>query len=189
MRRTVAFALALAVPAPAVSLDAQAVPVALAAGTRVRLTTDALGKGVYSVVRATADTLVVTPRGAAMPQSVPIAAVRRLEVSLGRRSRLAGAGRGAAYGLIGGVVTGVARGYLGGGTEAAPGAEGDRSAGDNAALYGIIFGVLGGIGGSIVGVIRPGERWRRMSLQPSVGVLPNPRVGVVVSLSRAFGAD
>jgi hypothetical protein len=107
---------------------------------------------------ADSQTLTVEHRG--RPQAVPLPAVERLEVSIGRYSTGEGAWRGAKAGFFGGavvsallIVTGVvsdAQGDCGDCFITATGA---------AVLLSVPLTTFTTVGGTLIGAVAPGERW------------------------------
>jgi hypothetical protein len=78
----------------------------LSAGTRVRVHTRSQGKVIGHLVRVTSDSIVLRPGNqAAAELALPAPAVKRVDLSTGRRSRK---GRGVLIGLLVGTVGGYA---------------------------------------------------------------------------------
>jgi hypothetical protein len=134
-----------------------------------------------------ASAIVITREGAA-PTTVSRTALKRVERSLGRRSRGAGFGRGFLIGLGTGIVSGGLTGLALGSDRPRPGAWLDIrfSAKEKAAILGTICGLAGSVLGGVIGAVAPGERWvevpqGRLQLQ----LAPRPGGGAV-ALSLRF---
>jgi hypothetical protein len=159
MRRSIALAaLAACVAWPAEAQE----PSALAPGARVRVA--ALGfitPVTGSVVRVSGDSiwLLTKPDGSVL--GVPLAALRRVEVSRGPNTRGRTAARRAGAGLlIGGTIGAV----LGAATYDPGAFIGPHDRGGNALVGGAVFGALGALGGALYGLAAPGERWTLVRL-------------------------
>jgi hypothetical protein len=130
------------------------------------------------------DTLDLYQRGRPeMVWSVPLADVRRLDVSRGHRSRAGGAGKGALIGLaVGAAATGAI--YF---------AASAREPGCTECYAGLVTFFLGGattaattVLGAIIGYARAGDRWERVRLPgASASVRPAPG-GAAVAVRLAF---
>ncbi len=121
-------------------------------GTRVRITPtdDEAPRRIGTLARVTRDTLWLAPRAGADPVIAPRSGVRRLEVSLGRRSHVA---RGA---LIGAIVGGAATGLF----LAAFCSDPDTRCGaDEVAKVGLLLGLPPVALGTAIGLIASHERW------------------------------
>lgn len=169
--------LALLATTATVPLAAQAPSAAVAPGARVRVVSPN-ASGVFTVVRVTADSLTIA-RDAAAPIQVLRLDVQRLDVSLGPRSTGAGIGRGM---LIGGAVGGAA----GIGVGLADGGDWLFSRRDVATIFGVLGTAAGALVGGIVGATKTSERWERVFVRPSVGVVPGPNPRALVRLTRTF---
>ena len=112
-----------------------------------------------------------TIRSASTTVQVPISSLTGLEVSLGPRPRLAGAWRGARWGLLGGSVVGCA-----------------LSAGDWdwCPITGAMLGVLSGVVGLMIGSASPGERWQAVPLAEQLSIAPSRNGGVALDYSISF---
>jgi hypothetical protein len=157
-------------------------------GTRVRVTSDSLGRVVGVVAPAGRDTIAVTTPDGGSRVAIPVASVERLDVSRGRTAG-AGAARGA---LIGAAVSG----GLG---VAATGLvyfyerrhDATRSCYESCYLGTAIVGVLSGVvllgstaTGALIGAAVGAEGWRRVPLADRVGVGPTPDgAGLAVRLA------
>ncbi len=153
--------------APQAGLAAESDPLHLT-GSRARLLAPALGprRQVGTVVEVRGDTLLFTPDHQSTPALVPTESVTEIEMSRGMHSHvLAGAG----LGFLAGAVTGGVIGYALAHTP--PSDDGD---------YGPLVGavgavILGGVGvgvGALIGS-RQTERWERLRLPISIGLLPS----------------
>ena len=133
-------------------------------GARVRVTAPPRARTTGTLLGRPGDTLlVVLPvRGAPAPDTLRVAlgAVRRLDVSLGRRRR-----------VLGSALTGYAAGAALGGLVGYLALDAGQPAGSN--LKGLGFGVgamLGSGAGLVTGIVvgrRPVERWQAVSLPVS----------------------
>jgi hypothetical protein len=169
----------LALLLAAAPLGAQSAPASIPEGARVRLTS-ANARGVFTVVRATAETLTVA-RGATAPVAIPFRDVQRLDQSLGRRSTAAGRRRGLLTGLgVGGAVGAV----LGAVTETESLSQYTKA--DAARDGGIVGAMAGGLIGRARGAKHPGERWESVPLVQRVGVAPGPGARLAVRVSGSF---
>jgi hypothetical protein len=139
------FLLALSIALLPVSLQAQGL-VAIAAGTRIRVTAPAImldsAKG--TLVSVSADSLEFR-RTPGVWTTIPLAAVTQLEVSRHRSYGLLGLGLGVVAGAIAGIIV-----------------SGPDDPGFSA--YSLLFGVAGGIAGGIVGLMATTERWEPVTL-------------------------
>jgi hypothetical protein len=92
----------------------------------------------------------------------PLGALTRLEVSRGKRTRMAAMGRGAARGFLYAGAFGAVLGTM------VRDPEGffykDRAGG--ALFWGTVVGTLGGVTGALYGLAAPGERWQRLPVPP-----------------------
>jgi hypothetical protein len=165
-------------------------PTALAPDARLRVH-PRVGRAPYlvRVVRVDPDTIWVRPwdadaaRVATGEFAIPIADVRRLERSAGRRTRvLRNGGLGAAGGLIAGALIGA---YIGATDE-----EGwfEISPAEGAILLGVVLAIPAGVVGALTGVF-PTERWRDVPLPAPTGVSSGslrgaPRIRPRVGLTR-----
>ena len=180
-RRLQPAALALALAALAAPPAAAQAPVD--PGARVRVDAPTVD-GTFWVVAATRDTLVLQRDSAGPAHRVPVAAIRRLDVSRGRRPPLArfgrglliGAGIGAAVGVVSGLASGDdPQGFL------------SLTAEEKAVAGGVLAGVGGATIGGLVGVLGRGERWERVDTGPRVALVAPPAGrGVGVRLAGAF---
>ena len=169
-------ALLLAAAAP---LGAQSAPASITEGARVRLTSPN-ARGVFTVVRVTADTLTVV-REPTAPVAIPLLAVQRLDLSGGRRSAAAGRRRGL---LIGAGVGGAVGGLLCLVQEDE--ALNQYTKMDAMRDCGILGAIVGGLIGRARGAKNPGERWEPVALAQRVGVAPGPGGRLAVRVSRSF---
>ncbi len=194
MRLLVAhFCLFLSVSTLAVEVQAQLLN--LNTGERIRV----LAPEIYpdpvigQVSALTAETLVLETKKRGLKQlTVPLQAIERLEISRGYRRHT---GKGALIGaLVAGVwwVATVSRAFFG------PSCRRDRSDADCDAIGVLLLyptplvsgagGLVGAWGGSLIRT----ERWRALSLQTRVGVVPGPGVGLdsgfSLSISVRLGA-
>ncbi|HEX2204858.1 MAG TPA: hypothetical protein VHG91_16230 [Longimicrobium sp.] len=166
-------ALLLALGAAAPALAQRGVVVDSAA--RVRVKQAEVGTVVGALLAADSLSLTLDPAAGGMGSSllIPVADVRRMDVSLGVRTPSQGAWRGLKKGFLTGVV-------LSGAIIAAAAIEDEQDpCGDcffNATLSAVIISVpLTGattLLGTVWGAAAPGERWRRV--QPPVYVAPAP---------------
>jgi hypothetical protein len=185
-------ALLLLLPAALAGQDS--LSLALAPGTRVRVTTvcltvdsavTVLRRQVATVVASRSDRLVLAPVGRARDTvSVGLADVTLLEVSQGRRRHT---GKGVAVGAGVGAATGVVFTAL----------ANKRCEGDDWCIVGNIGrgvaivsgGVIGAMGGALVGGVigatHVTERWRTVPLQ--VALLPRGTHGFAVTVSLGLG--
>ena len=129
----------------------------MAVDQRVRVWTAAPEAITGRVASVSADGFEVANEGGA-PVRVARAAVKKIEVSRGGRSRGAGATRGALRGAIIGAVAGA---VLGGLQHEDIGEDGS-SVGKAAALGAWSGGLFGGLIGAGVGAARAGERWEQV---------------------------
>ena len=170
---------ALALLLAAAPLGAQSAPASVPEGARVRLTSPN-ARGVFTVVRVTADTLTVA-RGAIAPVAIALLDVQRLDRSLGRRSTAAGRRRGLLIGLgVGGIVGGLL-GFI---TEDETLSQYTKA--DAARDGGIVGAIAGGLIGRARGAKHPGERWESVALAQRVGVAPGPGGRLAVRVSGSF---
>lgn len=113
-------------------------------------------RGAWTVLSVTPDTLRLQRDGG--EEAVATDRLTGVDVSLGPRSRGAGAARGAGIGGLAGVLTGAALGF----------ADGDDPPGllaftaEAKAFFGaVVLGAGGAVTGGIIGALAPGHRWRR----------------------------
>jgi hypothetical protein len=193
----VAVALSLSLAGTAISAEP-------AAGTeRVRLAlqtpsgTRLSGRIVGEIVATGPETLTV--RTGEREVVVRRDEIARMDRSLGRRSRGAGALRGAAIGLGIGAVLGAGVGALSGddsersycppydgfGFGSICGPLFTFSARDKAVIGGVALGTLGAVLGGIGGAAAPGERWRRDQPGPAFALRPQRR-GLGAELALRF---
>lgn len=189
MRRVLVAVASIAL-ATSASLVAQERLPPLAPGQRVRVTAPQHGfqRTAATLLDIRSDTLYVlrvqarSIRGRvvswdSLTSAVPVAAIERLDVSRGRRSRwLQGLGIGMAVGGATGALIGLASGDD----------EGGFSAGDNAAIAGIGLGVVGGVVGVLVGAVSRGDRWQEVPRHGLLVSLAPTRNGVLLGASIAF---
>jgi hypothetical protein len=102
--------------------------------------------------------------------ALPFSTLTRLQQSGGRRSRGAGALRGAGLGFLFGGLGGGVVGYASGDDD--PGCWFCLTAKENAVLLGVALGTVGAVVGTAVGATRPGERWRKVPLAGRLEVAP-----------------
>jgi hypothetical protein len=118
--------------------------------------------------------------GAAETVTIPLADVRRMEVSKGRKWSGMRAMQGAGLGLIGGVYLGAIAGKV---------AAAGEPEGELAYIVTLPVGAaIGLLGGFIFGAV-PVEQWQRAPLSQSrlqIGVAPCPRGGTGVTLAYRF---
>jgi hypothetical protein len=139
----------------------------IAAGDQVRFTAPSLGATrltTCTVLETKPDTLVVDHHGQAVP--LPLAAVTRLDVSRGQKSR---SGTGALIGLVGGAALsiGIATALHPGGTRPCPnlGCLGDIQEEAAEGLAIVVVGALAGAGiGAAIGSAIKVEQWRYVPL-------------------------
>lgn len=116
--------------------------------------------------RTTDDSLFVRRPGEDTIEGLALSDLDRLELSLGPRSGSEGAQRGAIFGFLGGAAAGVVTGLI-----ISQGADPEDFPKDvTAVAAGLGVGLAGGIIGAVIGAIHPGEAWRRIDLDKSVGV-------------------
>ena len=169
--RHMTISLALLLLAPLAGLSAQETP-PLLLGMRVRVTTLELRRigqapQTFTEIRRTgtlialkSDTLVLREKENTVQRTIPLAHVKRLDLSQGRASHGKGALKGAAIGFLagggatGGAVLGVAETF------------GELT---GAFLLGAIPGALVGSG---IGALAGGERWEQVPLPVQVDVSP-----------------
>jgi hypothetical protein len=151
VRLVIAGSLCIAAP-----LTAQTrVPVAV--DQRVRIWTDAADAVIGRVTAVNQDTVQVAPDGREAT-TVPVSAMRRIEISRGRTSRGSGVKKGAIRGAIilaaiGAVSSGLQHEQIGD----------DGATVTEAALLGIWSGGLfGGLIGGGIGAARSGDRWEQV---------------------------
>ena len=137
-------------------LGAQAPP-GVNVGARIRVSTADIRKGIGVVEAVTSDTLVFRPDDATTSVTIPIAALRRLEISRGASARKSSAWRGAKWGAAigagaGAISLGLQHEEVGGGS----------SVGEAAALGVWSGGLFGGAIGALVGAARATEQWERV---------------------------
>lgn len=114
----------------------------------------------------------------------PRAAVTRLEVYAGRRSRGREVLRGASFGLLGGAALGALAGAATHDPDDDCRADAwlcpDLGRGFDAAIGAVVLGGIGAVAGGTWGATRPLDRWRRVPMSElRVGLAPR---GVVVSI-------
>jgi hypothetical protein len=147
-------------------------PASLSAGRRVRVTSSPDVEPVIgSVVSVEADAVVIRHAGSNVVSRIPMAEIRKLDVSLGRRSR---AGRGAMIGAAVGVMPGLLM------------TTGDYSSDVHGESNAATVAVAGAAGGALLGAgigwALKSESWRPSEV-PSAAVSAAPvRGGVAVSL-------
>jgi hypothetical protein len=116
--------------------------------------------------RTTDDSLFVRCPGEDTIEGLAFSDLDRLEISLGPRSGSEGAQRGAIFGVLGGAAAGVVTGLI-----ISQGADPEDFPEDvTAVVAGLGVGLVGGILGAVIGAIHPGEAWRRIDIEKSVGV-------------------
>jgi hypothetical protein len=128
---------------------------------RVRMTQSAVEPSRLRGTFLSADSQTVVVQGAEARYEVPLAEIRKLEVSRGERTVEGGAWRGAQVGFLGGLITGA----VFGGMVIAIG-EGDSYVSDEQ-IVGILVvtgTTLGTALGTLGGALFPGERWERVPL-------------------------
>jgi len=159
----------------AVDLAAQAQPVDLVPGRRIRVHRRAESTLIGELVSLHSDTLTMTTT-AADTVAVPRAAITRLDLSMGTKSR---AGKGAVKGLIFGGLGGALIGVLASGSdddwwiEFGPGAW--------AAGGALMFGALGAGIGALIGSGQRTDRWEGVAL-PTVAIVPGSGKGNRVAI-------
>lgn len=180
--------------AASASLAAQEPDVRLGPGQRVRVTVPRyeFSRVVGTVVDIQPDTLYVRwaqrrfvgsreTRWDSVTTAVPIAAIERLEVSRGRRSRwLLGLGLGMAVGGATGALAGYATG------DEDPPCWVICTAGDKAAFLGVTLGVVGGVVGVVAGALSKGDRWQEVPRERLRVTVAPTRTGVVLGARLAF---
>ncbi len=137
-------------------------------GDRVRVTVSS--KIVGTVVTFVADTLVLKLEGQST-WAVPLASMKKLEVSRGRKSNV---GKGAGRGFLIGAALGVTVGALTGGGFGDCDFTHDTDSGGCSAQFalvgGLAFGLLGAGIGAIAGGANPGEEWQEVPVEkPAAG--------------------
>lgn len=176
----------LAATADAPAESAENVP----AGTRVRV--QASRKLIGLVVASDPERLRILVDQDHTVVDVPVADIRSLHLSQGRRSRTDSALRRAGWGLLIGVTSGAAMGLAMGSDQCTPDPDYwfdcvlTFSAGDKAVGLGVLGGALGFTLGAISGVAQPGEKWERVSRVRARLALQPHRRGLGVALSLAF---
>jgi len=151
VRLAIAGSLCVTVP-----VAAQA-PMPIAVDQRVRVWTDAANATTGRVIAVTSNTVRVAADGGD-EASLPVAAIRRIEISGGRTARGAGFKRGAIRGAlilasIGAVSNALQHEQIGE----------DGATVTEAALLGIWSGGLfGGLIGGAIGAARSGDRWEQV---------------------------
>lgn len=132
--------------------------------------------GRFTVLETRADSLILRRVGQDGEVRIPIASIRRIDLSHGPRRRLDGAVRRGGMGMLvagaGGVVLGLAEG------DDTHGGWFEFTAGEKAVMYGTALGVIGGVSGAIGGLIWPGERLERLSIVRGAEVGLDPRGGL-----------
>lgn len=153
-------------------------PAGLVIGDTVRVVTPSVGEEIRGALAALrGDTLFVRRNG--VTHAVPMSQAVSIDVRR-RRSRLAGMGRGAAYGAP----IGLASGYLAGTVLERGGSA--ANCGDGCGLVPAILG-LGGLAvgtgfGALLGVTVPGSRWDRVDWHPPLAVGAAYGGGVALSV-------
>ncbi len=179
--------------ATSASLAAQEPDVRLGPGQRVRVTVPRyeFARVVGTVVDIRPDTLYVRwaqrrfvgsreTRWDSVTSAVPIAAIERLEVSQGRRSRwLLGLGLGVAVGGATGALVGYASGDDESGFL-------QFSAGDKAVMLGVALGAVGGVVGLVTGALSRGDRWQEVPRDRIRVTVAPTRTGVFLGARLAF---
>lgn len=187
MRRpilTAALAIAALLPLAAAAQPGPSGVPDLSPGARVRLTAPAI-EGEFHVLDATRDTLVVQRQPGAPVHRVAVGAIQRLDVSRGRRSAMAGFGRGFLIGAGIGAVTGAVSGFADGDDDDA--SFFSMSAEAKALGGGLFLGLGGGLVGGVVGLGVRGERWERVVAAPRVALVAPPAGrGIGVRVAGAF---
>lgn len=146
-------------------------------GSRVRVTAPAIdGRRIVGVLTAFDDeNLTLEEKGRRGPLIIPRAAITKLDVSNGPRSR---ALLGAGLGLAGGVMAGLATGAQ------CPG--GTTGSCVNARQAAILYSLLLAPIGALIGEAHPGDRWEDAGWKrPHVGIslLPGRRLGISASVT------
>jgi hypothetical protein len=169
--------------APSTPLAAQdSLPLAPGAHVRIWAPTLSEHKQVAEVVAVRGDTLMLhTSDGGWV---LPLANVRSLEVSRGRRSSGERLARGAGFGLLIGGGLGVLLGAL----TPLTGEAADVDRGDWVLFGGLTGGASGAVIGGLVGVAIPGDRWQQVPLRRRVSVVPgwSRKKGLGLIASVAF---
>jgi hypothetical protein len=177
-RKLVAAVLGLGiVTAPPARAD-ERVAVETAPGTRVRYQTGAEWRETATVVETQEDSLLVRLSRNGAVVRVPLAGMRHLEVSAGRRSN---AETGAIVGAVPGVLFG---GYVG--LTACYESECAGSGIPAAALGAFIVGTLTGLVGAAIGALIQTERWKPLSLPRTEIQLGPTRQGLAVAFKVSF---
>ncbi len=127
----------------------------IASGQRVRITNET-NQFIGTVVAVTPDSVRITD--GAQERTVPLAGVKRIDVSTGTTSKGAGAKKGALrwgliFAAIGAVSLGLQHDDVG---------EDGSSAGEAVALGLWSGGLVGGLIGAGVGAARAGEKWEKV---------------------------
>lgn len=134
------------------------------------------------LARLDADSVVLALDGG--PAAFPRAAVARLEVHEGRRSRGREVLRGAAFGLLGGAAVGALVGVATHDPDSGCRADAwlcpDLGRGYDAAIGAVVLGGIGVVAGGTWGATRLLDRWRRVPMgELRVGFVPR---GVAISI-------
>jgi len=184
---TTKFVLAALTMAPSVPALADGQSLPLTAGARVRVTAASadLDKQVATIAEVRGDSIVLDVDGLAHP--VAISDLQRLEVSIGKRTRVTrDAGIGAAIGFAAGALIGAAS-Y----EECVPQSFLDcfmvpGSRGDAALLGGAAGGTVGLVLGALVGMGDRTDRWQALTLPVQAAVTSSHAGGASVRMSVAF---
>ncbi|HUF12027.1 MAG TPA: hypothetical protein VMN78_02880 [Longimicrobiales bacterium] len=157
-------------------LEAQEAATPLQAGDLLRIRYQ--GETLVGVAyEATDDTVRITTTNGTV--GVPLSPNLRIERSLGRRSRLSGAARGAGKGLLAGAGGGAVLGFASGDD---PTSLLSFTAEEKALLAGTLLGVSGVAVGGIIGLIVPGQRWEHTPLDGVQAALYPTEGGVGIAI-------
>ena len=169
---------------------------AVEAGDRVRIESDAVS-GEFEVLEVSATHLVVrgsdrvpAPRGARSGSEevrIPMSLISELQISLGARHRLAGAGRGMLIGAGIGAAIGATIGLF---AYQEPDDQSpcwlDCSRGQLAGVGALILGLPAGGIGLLLGLDSPGERWQDISPPDRLSIAPSSDGGVALGYEYRF---
>lgn len=185
MRRLMRFWMIALLLAPVVAWSQEPPPIA--PGSRIRITelgAAASGRRSGTVVRASADTVVLKLDNGGETAAFSLAKISALEVSRGQHGN---AGAGVGFGLLAGIGTGALVGALACGSESSCDGSGDDMSGPVMAVSAGLGGVVGMVVGAVVGGNHKTETWEAVpSSRWQLSALPSGPRGFALALSVHF---
>lgn len=179
--RRASLALAFLLVAPgALAQRAAAQGAAIAAGARVRITTDSAPAWpvVGSLLSATRDSVRVRLLPSSEPTSLANERIQTLAVSAGRHGH---AVQGLIIGSASGLVIGAVGGYASG--DDPPQTFMGMTKGEKARLAAAVLGVVGAGAGALIGHFVKTEEWRTVALPVQVSIAPTGRGGITAGFT------